>query len=163
MVSQPMNAKLNAQITNEFNASQTYLAMACLFDDLGFQALSKYFREHADEERGHALKIVDYMLDTDSRVALQPIPAPPANYNGVVAAIEAALNHERMVTQNFHDLMELARQEHDFTTEFFLKWFVDEQVEEEKTFTDLLNAARAAKDHLLELDLYVKEVVMEKG
>src|SRR5690606_953691 len=62
LISTAMNAKLNDQITHEFGASQAYLAMACQFDTLGLRHLRDHFRRQTEEERGHALKFLDFIL-----------------------------------------------------------------------------------------------------
>ncbi len=161
-LSQAMTGKLNAQITSEFNASSIYLAMACMYEDLGLKVLAEHFREQSDEERGHGLKIVKYLNDVGAPVRLQQIPAPPADFGGVVGAIEAALKHEQMVTQQIHDLVGLAEQEKDFTTREFLQWFVDEQVEEESSTNDLLQAAKTARENWLQLEMYLKKVLSKE-
>ncbi|MCZ2094954.1 MAG: ferritin, partial [Anaerolineae bacterium] len=85
-----------------------------------------------EEEREHALKILDYVPSVEGHVKVTGIPEPTATYPSVLAAIEAALAHERKVTEQFNVLMSMAVKESDYATDSFLKWFVDEQVEEEQ-------------------------------
>jgi len=155
MISKKMNQKLNEQITHEFNASQIYLAMACQFDGMGLKVLAGYFRKQTAEEREHALKILDYVLDVNGEVELLAIPAPQKSYASVQAAIDAALAHEKKVTQQIHDLVTLADEEKDYASRSFLKWFVDEQVEEVSTIGHLSQVASMAGNNLLLLEAYV--------
>jgi len=155
MISDKMNKKLCEQITNEFNASQAYLAMACMFEGQGLPLLAQRFREQTEEERGHALKILDYVLEVGGTVELQPLPAPRPEYPSVLAAIEAAVEHEKKVTQQIHDLCTLAESEKDYATRSFLNWYVDEQVEEVASMEQLATAARMCGDHLLQLEAYL--------
>jgi ferritin len=155
MISEKMNKQLNQQITNEFNAQQTYLAMACMFESLGLPLLAAYFRRQTEEERGHALKILDYVLDQGGKVELQSLPAPRGEYPSVVAAIEAAVDHEKKVTQQIHDLCAFAEGEKDYGTRNFLNWFCEEQVEEVSSMEQLAMAAKMCGDRLLQLEAYL--------
>lgn len=158
-ISKAMNAKLNEQVTNEFFASQTYLAMACMFDDLGLKMLAKLYRKQTEEEREHALKLIDYILSIEGSVKLQAIPEPKAKYPSVLAAIEAALEHERKVTANFEELTALAEKDKDYATRSFLTWYVNEQVEEVEQQVYLVQLARMAGDRLLQLEAAVSHMV----
>jgi ferritin len=158
-ISKAMNAKLNEQITNEFFASHTYLAMACQFDDMGLKMLAKLYRKQAEEERGHALKILDYVISIEGKVRLQGVPEPKPEYPSVVGAIEAALEHERKVTANFYELTALAEKDQDFSTRGFLTWFVNEQVEEVEQQVYLSQLARMAGDRLLQMEAAVAHMV----
>jgi ferritin len=158
-LSKAMNNKLNEQITNEFYASQVYLAMACMFEDMGLKVLAKLYRKQTEEERGHALKILDYVPSVQGTVKLAALPEPPAKYRSVQAAIDAALEHERKVTSQIHALVTLAEKEKDYQTQSFLKWFVDEQVEEVESQLYLSQLAGMAGDRLLQLEAAVAHLV----
>lgn len=155
MISAAMNAKLNEQITHEMNASQKYLAIACTFDGLGLKGLVRRFREQSDEERGHALKILDYVLEVGGTVALQALAQPKGDYASVLAAIEAAVESELTVTRQINDLVDLAEKEKDHATRSFLQWFVDEQVEEVSSMSHMVQLARMAGNNLLQLEAAV--------
>lgn len=155
MIPATVSAKLNEQVRNEMDASQKYLAIACQFDGMGLKSLAAYFRKQTEEEREHALKIVDYLLEVGAEVKLAEIPAPQGAFPTVVAAIDAAVAHEQLVTRQIHDLVALSEKEKDYATRSFLQWYVDEQVEEVSTMSQLAQVARLAKDNLLQLDGYV--------
>lgn len=155
MISENMNKKLNEQITNEFNASQTYLAMACMFEKMALTLLAKDFRRQTEEEREHALKILDYVLEVGGTVELQPLPAPRPEYPSVLAAIEAAVEHEQKVTKQIHDLCTLAESEKDYGTRNFLNWYVEEQIEEVSSMQQLADVARMCGDALLQLETHL--------
>ncbi|MFQ5807158.1 MAG: ferritin [Phycisphaerae bacterium] len=155
MISEKMNKQLCEQITNELNASQTYLAMACMFEGKALQLLAKRFRKQAEEEREHALKIVDYILEVGGSVELQPLPAPRAEYPTVLAAIEAAVEHEQTVTKQIHELCTLAESEKDHGTRNLLNWYVEEQIEEVSSMRQLADVARMCGNALLQLEAYL--------
>lgn len=158
MISEQMNAKLNEQITHELEAARAYLAMACMFDGLGLKALHTRFREQADEENGHAMKILEYVLEVGGRVTLAALAAPRSQYGSVPEAIETALKQEKTVTSQIHALVELADTEKDHATRSFLQWFVDEQVEEVAAMEHMLQIAKLAGENLLQLDAYVRHL-----
>lgn len=163
MLSPAMLVKLNEQITNELNASQAYLAMACLMSDRALVAVEKLLRKQADEERGHALKFLDYILEQDGKVSVQALVQPRSDYSSVVATFEAALEHELKVTRQIHDMVTLADQERDYATRSFLQWFVDEQVEEVSSMRQIVAIARMVPEtNLLQFESYVRHLLEAK-
>ena len=157
-ISQAVNGKLNEQVTNEFMASQIYLSMACMFDSMSLKQLAGRFFKQTEEERGHALKILKYVLEAEGKVTLQALTQPPAEWPSVLAAIETALAHERKVTGQINDLVTLAAQEKDYATQSFLKCFVDEQVEEVASMAYLRDVAKLAGTNLLNIEMVVSHL-----
>ncbi|RMF77638.1 MAG: ferritin [Planctomycetota bacterium] len=160
-ISKKMNDALNAQITLEFQASQAYLGMMCMFESMGLKVLGGKFRAQSEEERGHAMKIVDYLLEVGGDVAIGELPAPKMKYDSVADAVEAALGHEQHVTKQVHKLVDLARKENDHATFQFLQWFVEEQVEEISSMENLLQIVKMAGPALLNIEAYL--IHMDKG
>jgi len=144
MISEKMNKKLNEQITNEFHAAHLYLDFSCAFTDMGLEVFAAWFRHHAEEERVHGMKIFGYLHDVGGHVRLEKIKEPGNRPDSVAGLVQAALDHELKVTRQINDLVALSDEENDYATRSFLQWFVDEQVEEVKTVTDLLNLLKLA-------------------
>ncbi len=155
MISEKVNQALNKQITNEFYSAHVYLAMACMFDGKGLKLLAKAFRKQTEEEREHAYKILDYVLEQGGEVKIEALPEPPAEYPTVLAALEAALEHEKLVTSQVHDLCALAAEEKDYATGHMLGWFVEEQVEEVASMQQLVDVAKMCGNALLQLEAYM--------
>jgi ferritin len=137
MISEKVNQALNRQITNEFGASHSYLAMACCFHEMGLKIFAKRFHDQANEEREHALKILKYVEDVGGKASLDAIPKPKTGYTSTMGIIEAAVASERTVTGQIHELVALAETEKDYATRSFLRWFVDEQVEEVSSMLEI--------------------------
>lgn len=156
MISEKMNDMLNRQIAIEFAAAHKYLAMSCAFDEMGLRVLRKRFFEQYLEECEHALKVLNYVLDTGGNVALTGVDKPKGDYESVEQIVETALNGEKDVTRSINELMALADQENDYATRSFLNWFVDEQVEEVASMSDLLDLVRLAKGNLLQIEARVR-------
>jgi ferritin len=137
MISEKMNQALNRQATNEFSASHSYLAMACCFREMGLKVFASRFYMQASEERDHALKILKYLEDVGGKASFDAIAKPKSGYASAPAIVEAAVEAEKAVTAQIHELVALADSEKDYATHSFLKWFVDEQVEEVSSMLEL--------------------------
>ena len=156
LISQGMNAQLNAQITAELSAAQTYLAMACNLDEMGLKVLGKLFFGQGEEERGHATRILRYVQEVGGRVTLEALPKPKADYTDAKNIIAAALKNEQDISARINDLVGLADGEKDYATRSFLNWFVDEQVEEVSSMIDLLNLVELADGNMLQVESRVR-------
>jgi ferritin len=133
MISQKMQDALNAQVGNEFYSSFVYLSMSAHFEAQNLPGLAAWMRVQAGEEHTHAMKIFDHVLDRGGAVKLAGIKQPPVKFETPVSVFALALSQERAVTKSIHDLYALALTEKDYPARVFLDWFVNEQVEEEKT------------------------------
>ncbi|HEV2873636.1 MAG TPA: ferritin [Thermoleophilaceae bacterium] len=138
---------LNDQIGREFNAAHQYTAVAAYYDRETFPRLAKFFLDQAEEERGHAMKMVGYLRDTGADLRLGEVRAPRTSFADHVEPISLALEHERKVTVSISALFEIARETNDYASESFMQWFVDEQVEEEATMEALLQVAERVREY----------------
>lgn len=138
MLSEKIQQALNRQITYEYAASYTYLAMAAYFESLSLTGFAHWFRIQSEEEREHALRFFDYVNDRGGRVTLGAIDESQNEYASPLDAFEHALAHEQRVTAAIHAIYALAAQENDYATMSMLKWFIDEQVEEEKSADEII-------------------------
>jgi ferritin len=138
---------LNDQIGRELNAAHQYTAVAAYYDRETFPRLAKFFFDQAEEERGHAMKMVGYLRDTGSDLRLGEIAAPRTSFADHIEPIRLALEHEKKVTVSISALFEIARETNDYASESFMQWFVDEQVEEEATMDALLQVAERVREY----------------
>lgn len=133
MMSPTMQAALNEQMKHEFYSAYLYLSMSAYCDSVNLPGLARWMRVQAQEETRHALKIFDHLLDRGGRVELYQLERPPAQFDSPRAVFEQAHRHEQQVTESINQLYATALEERDFASRVFLDWFVQEQVEEEKT------------------------------
>jgi len=147
--------QLNAQIGNELAAHNQYLACAMHYDALTMPQMAAFFYAQALEERGHAMMMVQYLLDTDAEVLIPGVAAPQSTFDDVVAPVRLALDQERRVSEQINDLVRIAREESDFASEQFMQWFIKEQVEEVATINDLLAVATRCRGDLEDIEEYV--------
>jgi ferritin len=133
MISQRMQDAFNEQMKHEFYSSYLYLSMSAYCETENLPGLAGRMRAQAREEVNHAMKIFDHLVDRGGRVLLQPISQPPADFKSPRDVFDQAHRHEKEVTASINRVYGLAVDEKDFASTVFLDWFVQEQVEEEKT------------------------------
>ncbi|GAA1094530.1 ferritin [Nocardiopsis composta] len=153
------------QVRHEFTASHQYVALATWYDDRHLPQFARIFYRQALEERDHAMMIVRYLIDRDVPVT---IPRPDEIQNEFQSPREPvalALSQEQRVTEQFHVLSRVAREENDYTGEQFLLWFLKEQVEEEHKMSTILDVVdRAAGGSLFEVETWLaREMPDETG
>ena len=152
---QSFSKALNAQISNEFAASQQYVAMAVYYDSETLPRLAAFFYRQALEEREHAMMMIQYLLDVDEEVKVPDIKSQPTRYKDPITPVKEALAQEERVSNEIYGLFELAREIKDYRAEHFMQWFVKEQVEEVALMGDLLNVVERSKDNLLLAEEYI--------
>jgi ferritin len=160
MLSKTMQDALNDQIQKEYHSSYLYLAMAAYCEANNLPGSGQWMRVQSQEELAHALKLYDHVVDRGGRVTLQAIPQPPAEYKSALDVFEKVLAHEQLVTAAIHKLYALAVKEADYAAQVMLQWFVTEQVEEEKSATQVveqLKMVSESKNGLYMLDRHLGE------
>ena len=157
-------SKLNEQIANEFAAHQQYVACAVYYEAETLPQLAGFFYRQALEERGHAMMMIQYLLDTGAEVITPGITAPRVTFADVVEPVALALAQEREVSEQINALAATARDERDFAAEQFVQWFIAEQIEEVATMSDLLAVAERSRDRVAEIeDFLARERPGEDG
>jgi ferritin len=155
MISKRMQDAINEQINKELYSSYLYLSMAAYFENTGLPGAAKWMYVQEGEERVHAMKLFEHLVDRGAKVALAAIATPETEWAGPMAAFKAVLEHEQFVTKSIHDLYEVALKEKDYAAQALLQWFINEQVEEEKNASDIVESMRRIEAHetaVLQLD-----------
>jgi ferritin len=141
-----MQDAMNEQINKEFFSSYLYLSMAAYFEDKNLMGFAHWMRLQADEEREHAMKFYNFILDRGGRVLLKAIDAPATEWKSNLEVAEQVAEHEAKVTASINGLYELAFQEKDYPAQAMLQWFITEQVEEEKNAAELVAKLRLIEE-----------------
>ncbi len=145
-ISDALTKAINDQIQKELYSSYLYLAMAAQFEADNLPGFAHWMKAQADEERGHGMRLFNYLANRGGRVTLAAIDKPPADFGKPVKVFEKVLEHEQYVTASITSLYEVALKEKDYPTQGELQWFIKEQVEEEKTAEDILRQLRMIGD-----------------
>jgi ferritin len=138
MISKTVEAALNDQIKHEIYSSYLYLSMSAYCEAANLAGAAHWMRTQSREEYGHAMKFYGYVHDQAGRVTLQALAQPPAEWTSLLDLFQQVLDHERKVTTLIQNLYALAFKESDYATQSFLQWFINEQVEEEKNATQIV-------------------------
>ena len=137
-LSSKLEKVLNDQVHLEFSSAYAYLGMAAYFERTPFTGFGKWMQLQSKEELGHANRFFKYIVERGGKITLQAIAEPKCDYKSPLDAFKASLGHEQRVSASVCAIYELAVAEKDYATLSFLKWFLDEQVEEERNVTDIL-------------------------
>ncbi len=155
---------LQAQIHNEFNASQQYIALAVWFDAEDLPQLAKHFYKQSVEERNHGMALVQFMLDRDHHVEIPGTGEVRNDFSSPVELVELALNQEKEVAADISAMAKAARAEEDYISEQFTQWFLKEQVEEISQMNTLLTVLQRANGNMFEVEAHLhRESVGNSG
>jgi ferritin len=143
-LSKTLAAALNAQMSKEAHASQIYISYAAWADHQGFGGIANFLFRHAQEERNHMMKILEYILKRGAEVKVTAIPAPDENPTSVNNCFEKVFAQEVDNTKSIYEVVKMSFDEQDWATWNFMQWFVKEQTEEETLALNLLDKIKIA-------------------
>lgn len=155
MMSQSVQDAINKQIHAELGASYSYLAMSAWCDRNNFGGAARWLRMQSQEEYGHAMRLLDFMLARHARVDLRQLGQPRGEYKSLAEVFETAFEQEKEVSSQIDSIYELAFKEKAYQAVVQLEWFLTEQVEEEKTCREVVAKLKMVGDDpasLLEID-----------
>jgi ferritin len=139
MLNDSLSEALNDQMNFEFYSSHVYLAMAAYCSGESLDGFANFYIVQAEEERFHAMKIYKFLNDRGRKAAVSGMDNPKNDYVSMLDVFQSAYEHEQIVTKRIYDLSDIAMNEREHATIQFLKWFIDEQVEEEAMFDTIIN------------------------
>ena len=146
MLNKKVEEALNAQINAEMWSAYLYLSMSAWCAADGKPGMANWFEVQFQEEQDHARILFNYVIQRGGRVTLRPIEAVPTEWKSALDVMENTLAHEQKVTGLINDLFALSTAENDYATQSMLKWFIDEQVEEEENAQNLIDNLRMLGD-----------------
>lgn len=155
MLSKTLEKALNVQINKEYYSAFLYLSMSSYFESVNLLGMAAWMRMQYEEEVMHGIKLFDMIVDMEGKVALAPIEGPPTEFKSPLDVFTKSLEHERKVTGMINDIYSLAREESNYAVQSALQWFIDEQVEEEKSALEIVQQLKMIGDEttpLLMLD-----------
>ncbi len=138
MISEKMESALNAQINKELYSSYLYLSMAAFLRSQNLEGFANWMNVQAEEETAHAIAILNFIIDRGGKVTLESIDKPPSQFASVLDVFEVALAHEVYISTLINTLATFAEEENDRAAQSFLKWYIDEQVEEESSAQNIV-------------------------
>lgn len=138
MINQKVQDAMNEQIKNELFSAYLYLSMAAYFEARNLGGFAHWMRIQSQEEVEHAMKFFNFINDRGGKVSLMAIEQPKAEWKSALDAFNDAYAHEQLVTSMINNVYEVALKEKDYPAQVMLQWFIDEQVEEEKNASEIV-------------------------
>ncbi|MFT3892135.1 MAG: ferritin [Anaerolineales bacterium] len=163
MINKPMQDAINEQINKELFSSYLYLSMAAYFEAKNLSGFGNWMRVQAEEEREHAMKFYNFILETGGKVTLKGIDAPKTEWNSNLEVAEEVAAHEAKVTASIYALYELALKEKDYPAQIMLQWFITEQVEEEKNAAEIVANLKMIEERGTAVLMLDKQLGKRKG
>lgn len=158
MLSKKLEDALNAQINAEMWSAYLYLSMSAWCSHQGKSGMANWYEIQFREEQDHARILFNYVLQRGGKVTLAPIGAVPTEWKSELDVFQDTLKHEEKVTGLINDLYALTHAENDYATQSMLKWFIDEQVEEEENARNIIDSLKMVQDNGYGLYMLDKEL-----
>ncbi len=147
MISKKLEEALNAQVNAEFYSAYFYLSMSADFAVKGLPGFANWMKVQFKEEQDHAQKLFNYIIARGGAPKLMAVDGVKTSWDTPLEVYTDTLEHERKVTEAFNKLYKIALEENDFAAQSFLKWFIDEQVEEEENVIAIIDALKLIGDN----------------
>ncbi len=161
MKSQVLQA-VNNQIKEELNSAYIYLGMMAYAESKSLSGFANWFRVQAQEELDHAEGFFNHLVDRGAKVSLSALPKPKDNYKTILEAAQETLKHEQYITKKIHQLYETADQHKDYALVSLLKWYIDEQVEEEDSAQQIIDKVKMCDNKKHALYMVDKELLQRE-
>ena len=158
MLSKKLHDALNEQINAELWSAYLYLSMSMDAEAKGLKGVANWFFVQFQEEQDHARILMNYINSRDAKVELKPIAEVRTEWTSPLDMFKDTLEHEKVVTSMINNLASIAAEDKDFASANMLVWFVDEQVEEEESAKDQIDALEQVEDNKLGIYMIDKEL-----
>ena len=141
-----MEKLLNEQLKHEFYSAYLYLSMSAYCSKMDFNGAASWFLLQYHEEQQHATRFYNYLIEQDATITLKRIDKPEKKFGTLLETFQQSLKHEQMMTNMLNELSNKALKEKDHATYNLLQWFVNEQVEEEATVSEIISKVKLVKN-----------------
>lgn len=143
-IHEELQQALNEQVTAELEAALVYLQLSYALDDLGLVGMRDWMKKQHKEELDHAGRFSQHLLDRDVTPQIGNISAPIVKVETAIDAFEAALNHEKMISERIRRLADLQATHRDYDSRPLIDFFLAEQIEEEADIDEILDRLKLA-------------------
>jgi len=138
----PIDASLQKMLQDQMNRElanhQLYKQMSFVMEQKGFFGFAGFYKLQAMDENGHHRMFSEYLLDR----GILPVPsnqaAPKVEGTTPKELASAGLEREKETTKEIWAIRKKADDVGDAATHHWIQRLVAEQIEEEKTFQDML-------------------------
>ena len=154
---------LAAQGNHELFAAHSYKALALWCSVHEYNGFAGFFEKQAEEEREHADKFFDHLLDRDYVPILDAMDAPRNEFGTLVEVAGHAAELERLNSEKIRACYKLALEVPDYDCQPMLMWFIEEQIEEEAWASKMVTLTERAQcsGALYNLDRHIEKELAE--
>ncbi len=158
-------SELNRQLNHELSAALAYQALSIWCRAENLSGFAEFFAKQAGEEREHAQKIIDHVLDRRGMPQLAALPAPGQDFGSLADVARSAQEMERANTRGINAVYEAAVAAKDYPAQVLMHWFINEQVEEEAWSAEMVERVQAAScaGGLSSLDRHIQRFLGSEG
>ncbi len=158
-ISKQVLAELNRQLNHELSAAHAYLAVSIWCEVRTFKGFAAFFEKQAGEEREHAQKMIQHVLDRGALPELAAVPSPRQEFGSLLEAVQQVQDMEQVNTQGINAVYEAAIAAKDYPVQVLMHWFINEQVEEEAWTVEMMERVRSATcaGSLQDLDRHIEK------
>ena len=143
---------LNNQINKELESAYLYLEFSNFFDSENLDGYANYYKIQAKEEINHAMRIYEYLHNANENVKLMIIHAPEVKGKNIEEILDEGLKAEKNISELINNIYNTTIETSDYTSKVFVKWFIDEQFEEETNAQKMIDEYRLFKNNLYDLN-----------
>lgn len=158
MLNEKIEKAINTQINAEMWSAYLYLSMASYCHSIGQTGMARWYEVQFKEEQDHAKILFNYVIQRNGKVVLTAIDTVPTEWKSILEVFEKTLAHEQKVTAMINNLFALTSEQNDYATQSMLKWFIDEQVEEEEHAKTIIDNLKMIKDNGFGIYMLDKEL-----
>jgi ferritin len=151
----------NVQIKSELDGAHFYLGLANHFYERSLDGFGHWFTQQYYEELNHARLMMDYLKKKNAQVVLSSVDTPPSlPSTEPLAIMEQSLGVEQTQSERIAALQAVALSLQIRDAGTFLQWFIDEQVEEEDSFQNVIDRLKLTQNSQEGLLLIDKELAL---
>lgn len=150
---------LNYRIQQEEHSSRIYEQLSLWLNNQGLLNFSELFKKYAEEEMKHAQWSKNYLLDYGITPCLTSLPSPEMEIESLLDVLEAAYDHEVLITQQCEDLASTALKEGNHVLYALASKYCAEQQEEIGKSITNLDIYKLSTDMLI-IDHYVGDKLL---
>ncbi|CCY75897.1 ferritin Dps family protein [Brachyspira sp. CAG:700] len=111
-------------------------------------------------------KLNEFIKKVDGQPIMGAMKEPEHGFSSAEEVFEKIVKHEQYITSLIKKLVEKAMDDKDYITLKFLDWFVNEQLEEENLFNDIMDKIKILGDlkgrNLYEFDKFMDNLDKEE-
>ncbi|MBD3185457.1 ferritin [Candidatus Bathyarchaeota archaeon] len=139
MIGKELLDEMNQQIVEELQSAYIYMGMSVWAEMKGLHNFAQFMQTHAEqEEYVHAMKFVHFIQEAGGKVEYGALEKVSSDWPDVETVLKEAIKHEQHITARIKLLWDKAHEENEIYAYELLTWFLEEQMEEENLFEDLL-------------------------